>query len=152
MTGQPAADLNSRRILLLLVLYFTLHLLLRLCVSNSAELDEAEQLLLTQDLRLGYGSQPPLYTWLQSGLFALCGINIFALAVLKNGLLFLTYFFVYLGAREITRDNNRAVIAMLSLLWIPQICWESTIYCLVCVPAAEFLPNTTTESSCLRCC
>ena len=125
MTCQPAPDLNSRRIFLLLVVYFILHLLIRLCVSNSAELDEAEQLLLAQDLRLGYGSQPPLYTWLQTGLFSLFGIHIFALAVLKNCLLFLTCLFVYLGAREVTHDNNRAVIAMLSLLWIPQICWES---------------------------
>jgi 4-amino-4-deoxy-L-arabinose transferase-like glycosyltransferase len=124
-TNQPTSELHRKRIFLLLALYFIAHLLIRLFVSDSAELDEAEQLLLTQDLRLGYGSQPPLYTWLLTGLFSLFGIKIFALALIKNSLLFLTYLFVYLSAKEITHDNNRAIVAMLSLLLIPQIFWES---------------------------
>lgn len=105
--------------------YFLLHLLLRLLVSNSAELDEAEQLLLTQELRLGYGSQPPLYTWLLSVFFHIFGTNIFSLAVMKNGLLFSTYLFVYLSAKEVTNNTSRAITATLSLLLIPQILWES---------------------------
>lgn len=124
-TYQTTSEINRKRIFLLLILYFTAHLLIRLFISDSAELDEAEQLLLTQDLRLGYGSQPPLYTWLLTGLISLFGNKIFALAVMKNSLLFLTYLFVYLSAKEITHDNNRAVVAMLSLLLIPQIVWES---------------------------
>ncbi len=125
MTRPSATELNGRRFLLLLALYFLIHLGVRVFLSSSAELDESEQLLLTQDMRLGYGSQPPLYTWIQAGLFFLCGINVFALAVFKNFLLFLSYFFVYLSARELTRDSTRSVIAMLSLLLIPQIFWES---------------------------
>ena len=121
----PTSGLNKKQLFLLLAIYFSIHLLLRIFVSDSAELDEAEQLLLTQDLRLGYGSQPPLYTWLLTGLFSLSGSKILALAALKNSLLFLTYLFVYLSAKELTSDNNRAVIATLSLLLIPQIFWES---------------------------
>ena len=124
-TSPPTSELNKNRIFLFLALYFTIHLVIRLFVSDSAELDEAEQLLLTQDLRLGYGSQPPLYTWLLSAIFPLLGNKIVALAVLKNSLLFLTYLFVYHSAKEITRDENRSMTAMLSLLLIPQIFWES---------------------------
>ena len=102
-----------------------MHLVFRCFVSDSIELDEAEQLLLTQDLRLGYKSQPPLYTWLLSGVFSLVGTNVFALALVKNSLLFLTYFFVYSSTKEITNDENRSLIAMVSLLLIPQIFWES---------------------------
>lgn len=121
----PTSEFNTKRIFLFLALYFTIHLVVRIFISDSAELDEAEQLVLTQDLRLGYGSQPPLYTWLLSGLFSFFDNKILALAVVKNCLLFLSYLFVYLSAKEITRDTNRAVIAMLSLLLIPQIFWES---------------------------
>lgn len=123
--SHSTSELNTKQIFLFLALYFTIHLVVRIFISDSAELDEAEQLLLTQDLRLGYGSQPPLYTWLLSGLFSFFDNKILALAVVKNCLLFLSYLFVYLSAKEITRDTNRAVIAMLSLLLIPQIFWES---------------------------
>ena len=122
---QPTSEFNTKQIFLFLALYFTIHLVVRIFISDSAELDEAEQLLLTQDLRLGYGSQPPLYTWLLSGLFSFFDNKILALALLKNSLLFLSYLLVFLSAKEVTRDKNRAVIAMLSLLLIPQIFWES---------------------------
>ncbi|WP_162604738.1 glycosyltransferase family 39 protein [Geomonas edaphica] len=106
-------------------LYFALQFVFRVLVSNSAELDEAEQLLLTQHLDLGYGSQPPLYTWLLSGLFSIFGAGVATLAAVKNVLLFSTYLFVYKSALEVTGDEDRASVAMLSLLLIPQIMWES---------------------------
>ena len=49
----------------LLLLYFGAQVVARLWVSDALELDEAEQVLWTQQLALGYGTQPPLYTWLQ---------------------------------------------------------------------------------------
>jgi len=105
--------------------YFLLHLVLRVVVSANVELDEAEQVLLSQNFAWGYGSQPPLYTWLQMMLFRLFGENVFSLALLKNGLLFLLYLFTFLSAREISGEDRPAVAAMLSLLFIPQIVWES---------------------------
>ena len=65
-----------------LLLYFSLQMVMRLFTSQSAELDEAEQLLWTQDLRWGYGPQPPLYSWLQWVLFEVFGVSILALALL----------------------------------------------------------------------
>ncbi len=105
--------------------YFILHILLRVTLSDSLDYDEAEQALLGQWLLAGYTEQPPLYTWLQHFFFVLFGKNVFAVSLLKNGLLFLTYSCVYLAACEILQDRRPAILATFSLLLIPQIGWES---------------------------
>ncbi|HEY0877811.1 MAG TPA: hypothetical protein VGE10_05110, partial [Zeimonas sp.] len=43
--------------------WFAAQVVLRVLVSDSLELDEAEQTLAARELALGYGTQPPLYTW-----------------------------------------------------------------------------------------
>jgi 4-amino-4-deoxy-L-arabinose transferase-like glycosyltransferase len=116
---------DVQRIVAALGIYFLLHLGIRLIFYSSPELDEAEQLLLAQQLSFGYGSQPPLYTWLVAGLFKLFGVSIFCLALLKNTLLFSTYLLTYHAARGFGYDRTQSVVAMLSLLFIPQIAWES---------------------------
>ena len=45
--------------------YFVLHLVLRSVVSDSRQIDEAEEVLLAQNWSWADGSQPPLYTWLE---------------------------------------------------------------------------------------
>jgi 4-amino-4-deoxy-L-arabinose transferase-like glycosyltransferase len=110
---------------ILLGCYFSLHILLRVLISDSLDYDEAEQALLGQWLLTGYTEQPPLYTWIQHALFALFGKNVFAVSLLKNSLLFLTYVFVFLTSREILKDPRTAILATCSLLLIPQIAWES---------------------------
>jgi len=87
--------------------------------------DEAEQILLTQSFSWGYNSQPPLYTWIQYIYFELFGINIFALSLFKNMLLYLTYFFVYKSAKIVTNNTTLAIIASASLFLLPEISWES---------------------------
>lgn len=108
-----------------LLLYFLLQVLLRIFISDSLELDESEQVLLSQSFLWGYNAQPPLYTWLQILFFELFGKNIFAISLLKNFLLFLTYFFVYKSTKLITKNHITALIATASLILIPQISWES---------------------------
>lgn len=105
--------------------YFTLHIILRVSISGSLDYDEAEQALLGQWLLPGYTEQPPLYTWLQYFLFTLFGENVFAISLLKNSLLLLTYICVFFAAREILHNNRSAILATVSLLFIPQIAWES---------------------------
>ncbi len=78
------------RLFFCLFICFALHLALRAAVSETLQLDEAEQIFLTQEFRLGYGSQPPLYTWLQAGVFVLVGKGVPGLALLKSLLLFRT--------------------------------------------------------------
>jgi len=117
---------NSRRTFFFLVAgYFLLHVLLRVFVSNSVELDEAEQLILAQNFQWGYGPKLPLYSWIQRSFFLVFGVNVFSLSLLKNLLLFCTYAFTFGSAREITHSDRWAIFAAVSLFLIPQIAWES---------------------------
>src|SRR5262245_33965904 len=86
--AEPARDRQSGRlrrvILWSLAAYFAGHVVLRLLLSNSLVFDESEQVLMSQAWRLGYGPQPPLYTWLQTAVFSVLGVNVFALTIVKN--------------------------------------------------------------------
>jgi Dolichyl-phosphate-mannose-protein mannosyltransferase len=113
---------------LLLSAYPLFHLLIRLAVSEGLEQDEAEQVLLTQSLALGYqavAGQPPLYTWLQYFFFAVFGINIFALAALRALLQIVTQVALFRSAAMILGDRTVALCAALSLWLIPQFSVES---------------------------
>lgn len=121
----PVPIRTPRGFLLLLFCWFAGQALLRALISPTANLDEAEQLMLTQDWAWGYGPQPPLYTWLQAAFFTVGGVSITSLALLKNALLFGTYSLAYLNARLITGRHEAGVVAALSLFFIPQIAWES---------------------------
>jgi 4-amino-4-deoxy-L-arabinose transferase-like glycosyltransferase len=99
--------------------------LIRLLISEGAELDEAEQLLLSQSLAIRYTDQPPLYTWLLIGVEAIFGVNLLSLAILKNLLLFITHLCLFLAARIVLNDAYLAALTALSLWLVPQIAWES---------------------------
>jgi 4-amino-4-deoxy-L-arabinose transferase-like glycosyltransferase len=116
---------GARALLGLALAYFALHLLVRLAIASALELDEAEQLVLTQQLAWGYGRQAPLYTWLLALVFRLVGVTPLALALLKSGLLLAAYAFVYRSARLVTGRADHAAVAAVSLLFVPQIAWES---------------------------
>ena len=124
-----------------LALYFGLHLISRVLVSPSLELDEAEQLLHMQALSLGYGFQPPLYTWLQALVFAFTGPDVFGLALLKAVLLWLTWWAMYKVARLFYEAKDALAIG-LSLALFPQFLWESqrdlthTVLLVACVALA----------------
>jgi lipopolysaccharide core galacturonosyltransferase RgtB len=105
--------------------YGLLHVLIRLVISEGAELDEAEQLLLSQSVAIGYTDQPPLYTWLLIGFEAIFGVNILSLAILKNLLLFITHLCLFLAAKIVLNDAYLASLTSLSLWLVPQIAWES---------------------------
>jgi lipopolysaccharide core galacturonosyltransferase RgtB len=109
----------------ILLAYGLAHVLLRLLISDGAELDEAEQLLLSQAWAVGYTDQPPLYTWLLLLFQALFGVDILSLALLKNLLLCATYLCLFLAARIVLSDAYLALLTSLSLWLIPQIAWES---------------------------
>jgi len=117
-------DRQSVRFILVLAFYFLAHLLIRLNLSDSLDLDEAEQAFEVQQLRMGYGTQPPLYNWLQWLLFSAFGLNLFALALLKSLCLFGIYFFMFLTARPLV-GNMGAMAVSASMLLLPQIGWEA---------------------------
>ncbi|TWU41829.1 ArnT family glycosyltransferase [Novipirellula artificiosorum] len=113
------------RFLIVVCVYFAIHVLVRVSVSSSLDFDETEQVFLSQWTLLGYNSQPPLYTWMQQGLFRVLGYNVFSLALLKNSLLLLTYVTVFELVRKTTDNTKLAVLASLGMLTIPQIAYES---------------------------
>lgn len=106
-------------------IYFALHVLTRTLVSPNLQMDEAEQLIFTQDWAWGYGSQPPLYNWIQKVLFSIFGVKVFTLSLLKNSLLFLFNVFFYLAALEIFVERRLAALATAAVFFMPQIFWES---------------------------
>ena len=110
--------------LLVLAAYFLLQVVLRVTSPAVLDLDESEQVLAFQRLQLGYGSQPPLYSWLQWLMFSIFGINVFALSVLKNLLFFCTYLAMFYTARSLIGIGG-AIIVSASLVLFPQIGWES---------------------------
>ncbi len=116
---------NAPRFLWLIAAYFAFHVVLRLTLGSSLELDEAEQMVLAQRLQAGYTGQPPLYTWLQIGFFAIFGQGVLALALLKNLLLFSIYAGTYFAARTLGLHGALAAAAALSLLLLTDIGWES---------------------------
>lgn len=125
MTGieERPGPLTPRTWLVLAVVYFVAQALGRIAVSAAPELDEAEQLLWTREWAWGYGAQPPLYTWLQAGVFALTGPSIAGLALLKNVLLLALYLAVAWAGWPLI--GAAAAPAAAALLWLPQIGWES---------------------------
>jgi 4-amino-4-deoxy-L-arabinose transferase-like glycosyltransferase len=121
-------SLFSRRpnlILALLGTYFLLHLIVRLSIPNALELDEAEQMLLSQWFAFGYNSQPPFYNWVQYGVTSLLGVSLFSLSLLKCTMLFLSYVFYWLTARLTLKNSSLVVVATLGLLTVPQIVFEA---------------------------
>jgi len=57
--------------------------------------------------------------------FKAFGVSVFALALFKNLLLFSLYLFTYLNVRFVTRSHICGVLGAVSLLFIPQVSWES---------------------------
>ena len=112
------------RPLLAVLAYFLAYLVLRLAEQGGLERDEAEIVYLARALQLGYGTQPPLYTWLQWGAFQLFGINRFALVIVKDLALVTTFVAMYGAARPLA-GRDGALVAAATLLLFPQIGWEA---------------------------
>lgn len=112
-------------IYLLLAVYFTVNVLLRLAAPDSLELDESQQILFAQSLALGYNTQPPFYNWLQYGVVQVMGSSVAAVSILKNLLLFSSYLLFGLAAHLVLRDRVLAIIATLGLITLPQVGYEA---------------------------
>ncbi|UTW03109.1 glycosyltransferase family 39 protein [Amphritea atlantica] len=125
MSSSVKAIASPRLFLFLLAGYVLVHLLVRLAMGGTLELDEAEQLILGQQLELGYNTQPPLYSWLQWLFFQMFGAGVLALALLKSLPLFCIYLFSWLTAGKLIDNQRIAMLAAFSLFLIPSIAWES---------------------------
>lgn len=132
---EPCADTPAAKIerwlptqtqwFMFLLGYFAIHILLRVFISPSLTKDEADQFLATQKWSVGYGPQPPLYTWLLLLLFQIFGASILSLALLKNLCLWGIYVFGYLNGQLLTRSHQCALAASASIFFINEIAWHS---------------------------
>ena len=127
MTGEQAEQKQSALpgwLLALLAAYFAVHIVVRLILPDTLGLDEAEQVFRLQWLAAGYGAQPPFYNWLQYSVFSIAGVSVATLAIVKNVMLFTSYFLCALTARMLLRDRMFVAVATLGLLTIPQVVFE----------------------------
>jgi hypothetical protein len=108
-----------------LSVYFALQIVLRLLSVSSVSLDDSEMVVITQALAPGYGSQPPLYNWIQIAAFGISGFGAPAIVITHFLLLWITFVFVFLSGRMIFDDDLKAALVSFALFTIPQIGWEA---------------------------
>ena len=124
LTDEPFKS-GSMQLLLWAGIYFLINALSQGAVSQSADLDQAQQLYLSQTLTWGYGSQPPLYSWISYLLFLVTGPSLWILLIVKAFLLT----GIIAGALQIGRllqfsDEDKGLL-VLGFVFIPQFIWES---------------------------
>lgn len=117
--------MTSRTILATACAYFALNAISQGLVSDTADLDQAQQLLLTQDLELGYGTQPPLYTWIMHAVFLVTGPSLWALSAFKVLLLTLLVTGVLRVGQRLELEDGRLFLGVLGFALLPQLVWES---------------------------
>ncbi len=111
---------NPELIITLIAGYYLLAIIVRLVRSPGLEIDES-QAALSQFFQWGYGSQPPIYDWLQLGLARIFGMSIATLSILKNTILFLCCLFIWLTTRLLTGDRFLSGAAALGVLTLPPV-------------------------------
>ncbi len=100
----------------IILLYCIAWILLRLLVSSTMEIDEAEQFIMARTIALGYSNQPPLFTWIFRAAALPLGMNIVTILAVKYALLFCFYLSYYHIARTFwTPGKSLAVTGALLL-------------------------------------
>lgn len=112
------------RFVLLVAAYMAAHVWLRVASSPTLDLDEAEQVVLSQCIRPGYGTQAPLFTWMQTCLIRVFGPTVFPLALLKSLLLAAIFAAAYGIAGHLFPEPRRAPAAA-SLFLLPYLVYQS---------------------------
>lgn len=119
----PPSPALDRQALRWIAALFVLVMASRLLASHGVSWDQNEQLVWSQELALGYGPQPPLYTWLQWALVGVLGPSTLAVVLLKNTLIALSFVFMFLAARQVL-PARQAWLAAAGMTWLPGIAWQ----------------------------
>jgi 4-amino-4-deoxy-L-arabinose transferase-like glycosyltransferase len=101
----------------LILVYCIIWISLRLLVSRTMELDEAEQFIAAKVMALGYSGQPPLFTWILHVVAFPFGMTIVTILAVKYALLFCFYFSCYHIARTFWRPGKSLVVTGALLLF-----------------------------------
>lgn len=128
MTNRDEVDIPSEKSYLLLAfgiifLYCLIHAFSRFLISPVMQLDEAEQFLNGSVFRLGYSTQPPLYTWIVGAVSSVFGLNLATLLAVKYTVTFFFYFTFFLTAR-IFWNSQQALLITGSLVLFPLYSYE----------------------------
>ena len=107
-----------------IALYCLAYATIRLCISPSMEMSEAEQFLDASGFSLGYSQQAPLYTWIVRWTSLFLGMNIMTLTIIKYSVIFSFYFFFFLVARSLWNEKTSLLITG-SLLLFPTFSYEA---------------------------
>jgi len=77
---------------LFLLIYFSIHFILRVMLSTSLQIDGAEQILDSQELLVNYGNfQPPLLTWIYHFLWRLVDPSVWSYVLIRYLILFAAF-------------------------------------------------------------
>ncbi len=117
--------MTARAILATSCAYFALNAVSQCLVSGTADLDQAQQLLLAQDFDLGYGTQPPLYTWVMHTAFMVTGPSLRALYAFKVLLLTLLIAGAIRVGQRLGLEGKQLLPAIVGFAFLPQFVWES---------------------------
>ncbi|MEW6117196.1 MAG: glycosyltransferase family 39 protein [Nitrospirota bacterium] len=125
ITYRPSCELKKNDFLPIgvILLYCLAYASIRLLISPSMELDEAEQFLKGFALSLGYSNQPPLYSWIVKIVSMGFGLNIITLVAVKYCLIFFFYIAFYHTVRSVWNVKESLLITG-SLLVFPSFAYE----------------------------
>ncbi|MCP9928279.1 glycosyltransferase family 39 protein [Cyanobium sp. CH-040] len=125
-SAPPASRLPGPAALwLLATAWFALNAASQRLFSATAETDQAAELVRSQLWQWGYGSQPPLYTWLARLLLELSGPALWPLLVLKVAILSALVASLLQIGRLLRFSPAQQAIAVAGIALIPQFAWES---------------------------
>lgn len=130
MTSSPSAPAKDwqqplyQHPLAWILLLACAHIISRVTISEGMKWDESEQILWSQEFLLGYGSQPPAYSWLQWAVGQLLGPSVLALSIVKHSLIVLTYVLAWQAARVLLPAKGAFWVAGGLLLMLP-FGWDS---------------------------
>lgn len=109
----------------IIFLFFAVNQFTQFLTSPTADLDQSEQLVLSQSYQLGYGPQPPLYTYIVNIAFTLSGPSLAVLLGIKVLLLsILAGTFIRIGTK-LNFSLRQQLISVSGIAFIPQLIWES---------------------------
>ena len=110
---------------ILLTAYLVVHVFIRLFFSQTLQVDDAEQIRLSQELLPGYPiPQPPLYSWLSWGIFQAFGAGLLTLTLLKYTLISLTFWLTWLVSGQLFQHLQTRYIVTFSYLLMPSFAWH----------------------------
>lgn len=115
----------ERNLWLLASAVILLNAISQLLVSGTADQDQAGELLRSQWWAWGYGSQPPLYTWIVKVVFAVTGPSLWSLQAIKVGLLSTLVAAALAMGLKLKFSPSQQLINLCGFTLIPQFLWES---------------------------